>query len=143
MLCFWNVANIFKMFNADFGVMVVVHRTTDRGSDNLVAHGLGIEAIEVGDKKAERFNLEKDEKHTEWKKLVIASVTNYRLAYCYGLFFNAFANFSKNGKDKTALRDDLQKVLKLFRSEYKFTDSLLVPSVMSAINDAQKLKYKD
>ena len=98
----------------------------------------GNQAVAKATRVADKFYLSTDPKFVEWSHESLKLIKEARITFIYGLLFYTF---NKNATNKTDLRDDIQKLLKVFRSEFKFEDKLLLPVVLDNIASAMKFKY--
>ena len=106
-----------------------------RRSLNLI--WFGEKAINVGTTLTEKFGLEKDEKHKAWVNECRELIHNARLMYIYGLLCHSFIKAT----DKSVLRDDIQKSLKVLKKEFFLSEDSLLPSMKDACSSALRFKF--
>ena len=87
-----------------------------------------------------QYNIDNDEKLIDWRMQVEGTILIMRKTYSYGIMMSAFSSFALS-KDKHSLCDDIVKVLKMIREEFKIPDTAILQCVRDSCASALKLKY--
>ena len=90
---------------------------------------------------AAKYGLNDDAKHKDWLNSTARQVKTMRKVYSYGLLMSAFKSYGTS-KDKHSLRDDVVKVQKQMRNDFKIDDADVLPCVSDAITSALKFKFR-
>ena len=87
-----------------------------------------------------QYNIDNDDKLRDWRMQVESKVLLMRKTHSYGIMMSASSSFAIS-KDKHSLRDDIVKVLKMIREDFKIPDTDILQCVRESCASALKLKY--